>query len=72
MRKQNVGAIDQSAATEIYITAEAPEIEVFHAAGIREIAVRNGREYVFKTSEIEKVRAREVARAKGDSNAEDR
>jgi hypothetical protein len=37
----------------VYITVNRSEIEKFHAAGIREIAIRDGKEYVFKAEDVQ-------------------
>jgi len=63
MSKKQKAQVDETA---VYITAERPEIEKFHAAGIREIAIRNDREYVFRASEVS------AQQIKGENDAEDR
>jgi hypothetical protein len=49
----DVGAVREPPSQEIYITDDPAVIDELHARGVKEIAVRDGREYVFKKSEIE-------------------
>jgi len=42
------GVINHAPTETVFITDDPSEIQKFHAAGIKEIAVRDGREYVFK------------------------
>jgi len=64
------GVMNCAPTETVFITDDPSEIQKFHAAGVKEIAVRDGREYVFKKSDIENIGASPSKQEK--ENAENR